>query len=112
MLARKSLSRQKIILLSGLLIVIWSIIGVVVYRYFGLAKPAGYQSEATLTTPAPSEINKTESQNVSPSTKEELDGIGLEILRDKNFTDLMIFGEVPLEVKVLGRVNPFSLVNP
>jgi hypothetical protein len=104
MLARKSLSKKRVMILSGILVAVWVIIGVVIYRNLvPRAAPAPY---VNLTMPTASGIVPAE-----PAGQASV-SLGLKILRDPNFTLLRPFGEVPLEVKALGRANPFSQITP
>lgn len=104
MLARKGLSKKRIFILGGIMVVVWGIIGVVVYRTFAPPPPSPESPAIVLPTqPIP---GTGEPQLETPTD------IGLEILRDPRLTNLKIFGEVPVEVKVLGRNDPFSLINP
>lgn len=104
MLARRNLSKKRIIILGGALGLVWVIIGVVVYRNF---VPKTY-------TPPPSTVVVPINQDpntpiIEPNTPIV---VSVDILRDAKLTNLKLFGEVPLEVKVLGREDPFSLINP
>ena len=91
-------------ILGGTLAVVWGIIGVVVYRNFFASNyvPPAPVALGTPTIP----IGTTEVPVTIPES------LGLEIFRDSRLINLKLFGEVPLEVKALGRTNPFSLINP
>ena len=103
MLARKSLSKKKILLLGGTLALVWGIIGVVVYRNF-----------ASKNAPLPSVPIVLPGEPIASVYPVAGAGqrAGLEILRDERLTSLKIFCDVPLEVTALGRENPFELINP
>ncbi len=101
MLARKSLSKTKILILAGLMVVIWGAIGILLYKNFGSSSPA----PAVVTIPGA--VNPTTATQVPPST------VGsLEVLRDPRLINLKVYGDVPLEVKVIGRTNPFEQIKP
>ena len=104
MLARKGPSKKKILLLGGTMAVVWLIIGVVVYRTF-LAKPAPAPESPIVSLP----VSQPNQPVVTPVTPSQ---VNFEILRDPKLTNLKVYGEVPVEVKALGRPNPFLLINP
>ena len=103
MLARKSLSKKRIIILGGTMVLLWGIIGVVVYLNF---VPKAPSIKPTLVLPIEPIISPGQ-----PTGKFDLK-TSADILRDPALTNLKIFGEVPLEVTTLGRDNPFSQINP
>ncbi|MBI5466369.1 MAG: hypothetical protein HY974_03710 [Candidatus Kerfeldbacteria bacterium] len=100
MLARKGLSKQRIALYAGIMVVVWGIIGVVVYKNFfstpGPTAPAGVNLPTDLPTGdgilgarTPTELNR-------------------KLLQDPRFINLKIYGEVPVEPRGLGKSNPFE----
>lgn len=105
MLARKSLSKKRILILGGSMLVIWSIIGIVVYRTFAPSAPEPEPVVVDLPTVIEPGDNQTTGETVADISVEK-------ILRSTELTNLKVFGEVPLEVKVLGRTDPFSSINP
>ena len=86
--------------------VIWVTIGVVVYWTF-VAKPAP-QPESVVVVPVGS--SSVEPGATSPQVTSTFN---LETLRAAKLINLKLYGEVPLEVKSVGRPDPFSLItNP
>lgn len=104
MLARKRLSSKRVIILSGALVVVWGIIGVVVYRSF-IAKPT---PQATPITPVQPVVPETPGGSASIPTE----GFDRSILQDQRLINLKVFGEVPLEVRARGNSNPFETYEP
>ncbi len=105
MLARKSLSKKRIILLGGSMVLIWSIIGIVVYRTF--SSPAAEPEPVVVALPT-----EMEPTGGVPAGETVADISVEKILRSSELVNLKVFGEVPLEVKVLGRQDPFSSIKP
>jgi hypothetical protein len=103
MLARKSLTKKRTLILGGTMAVIWGIIGIVLYRnYFSSPAPP----PPVLVVELKPEISGETPAAVLPKE------LGLEVLRESRLIDLKLFGEVPLEVKALGREDPFTSLNP
>ncbi len=96
--------RKQTILIVVFLIVIL-ITGYLVYSTFfskkphSVSAPFGITEEGGATATAPSPA--TSSQNI-PSSK-----LNTDLLTDPRFSQLMIFGDVPIEVGPVGRDNPF-----
>lgn len=103
MLARKSLSKKRTIILSSTLAVVWIIIGIVVYKNF--------VPNAAPTIPTPVLPSNPGTSPAKPVEKFDLQ-VSTEILRDPALTNLKIYGEIPLQVTGLGRPNPFAPINP
>ena len=90
--------------MSSIVAVIWAMIGIVVYRNF--APPPAAPAPAAIVVP----IEPT--PGIVPAEPTGKAMVGIEILRDARLIQLKLFGEVPLEVKAMGRADPFSLINP
>jgi hypothetical protein len=93
------------IVLGGILVVVWGTIGVVVYRTF-FAKPAP--------PPTVSSVLPTDTGGTAPGATATLPAAEFDrsVLKDSRLTSLKVFGEVPLEVRVRGKQNPFEPYEP
>lgn len=99
MLARKRFSKQKVVMLSGIIIVTWVIIGILFYLNFAHspAKRQNLTTRVALPTAVP------------PPTVTTLwyQALNFSLFDSAVFKELKIYGEVPLTAKALGRSNPF-----
>ncbi len=102
MLARKALSKKKIILYTGTMVVVWGIIGILLYRNYAPSKKV---SQPIVLTPT----SVAGDVEAPAGTKPPAD---FSLLRAPELTNLLRFGEVPLEIKALGNKDPFGLITP
>ncbi len=98
MLARHSLSKNRIVVFGGVIAAIWVTIGVVIYRAF---------FQAPGSPPSPIPLPQVVEQ-ATPPARAGGSAAGPELLKDPRVTNLTTFGEVPLEVKNRGNPNPFE----
>ena len=99
MLVRRRLSKKRVILLTGTMVVVWGIIGTLVYKNFW-AKNQAPSPAATVTT----------GPNVQDIVVPPIPPFNRDILADPGFNSLRVYGEVPLQIPALGRANPFEVV--
>ncbi len=97
MLAPKKYSRKKIITITSLIIFIWIIIFVLIYWNF-------WRSSSDTTSLSAIDTPAKRPAPISSQLK-----LGSEVLEDKRFINLKIFGSLPLQVGEVGRVDPFSI---
>lgn len=100
MLARKGLSKQRLTVYVGILVVAWTIVGIVVYQnFFG-----GTSSPPVININLPVSVTPNNNQpNVNAPTT-----LNSELFGDPRFMNLKIYGEIPVEPRGLGKPNPFA----
>ncbi len=104
MLARKKLSQKKVIILGGTIMVVWFIIGVLVYYNFSgrkAVRPLVNNTPGLPITTGPPTGKLPPSGGAGQELK-------VDLFDSQTFQQLKIYGEVPLKVKTLGRPNPFE----
>jgi hypothetical protein len=106
MLARKSLSQNRIAIFMAVIAIVWVVIGVIVYRnYFAKPKP---------TVPKFNEVpvisDNKDTKPVKSGALANPVNITPSFLQDLKLTGLQVYGEVPLQVGETGRSNPFEPV--
>ena len=99
MLARRGLTKQRIALYAGIMLVVWGTIGVLLYRNF-LSQPS---------SPPPSGISLPDNLPTAglPGTRTPTE-LNRKLLQDPRFVNLKIYGDIPVEPKGLGKPNPFE----